>query len=320
MIKHMVALGFAVFISIFSILSDVVSAAEVKLTVNGSNHSWHAGLNHLVVDGKDRTFILDIPKALQPNPALVLVFHGYYDSAESVRKYSGLPAAAEKNGFFAVYPEGTLDHENNHYFNVGYEDNTPEERQVNDIKFIHELVTILIRDLRIDPNAVFATGMSNGADMSYLLACQTNPIVSAIAPVAGTMMTAWQCHPNKRVSVMEIHGTQDDTTPWAGDPDNRDGQGSYLGTMGVMDFWVKSLGLENTTVKQKGIVKVNKKRSGSLVVHQWSTTKDTAEVILYEVQGGKHDWPLSFGQEGVPTAEVIWSFLSKHRSISHREK
>ena len=299
----------------FWLLFFAIITTENNATASDSSEDiqWHAGLNRLTVDGRDRTFILDLPKITKQGAPLVLVFHGYYDTAESVRKYAGFTSLVNQYGFVAVYPQGTLDHEGSAFFNVGYEDNTLQEREVDDVKFIRVLVAALVKDLKLDARSVFATGMSNGADMSYLLACQSKPLVNSIAPVAGTMMISWHCDPHQRVSVMEIHGTDDDTTPWIGDLENHDGEGAYLGTQDVMDFWVRNLALEKNENKELGIARVKKNRTATVRLHRWSTAVDATEVSLYELQGGKHDWPLDVGEAQGSTAEVIWRFFESHR-------
>lgn len=300
------------FIFAFIAVGNISIASESVVRINEGSR-WHSGINHLEVDGRDRTFILDLPKNLGPGSPLVLVFHGYYDTAESVRRYAGFAPLVDQHNFVAVYPQGTLDHEGSAFFNVGYEDNTPEEREVDDVKFVRILVAILVRDLKLDARSVFATGMSNGADMSYLLACQSQSFVNAIASVAGTMMASWHCNKHQRISVMEIHGTDDDTTPWAGDLKNQGGEGVYLGTQGVMDFWIKTLSLESTETKVLGTARIKKNRTATVRLHRWSTSTDTSEVLLYELQGGKHDWPMDVGELQASTAEVIWRFFESHR-------
>jgi polyhydroxybutyrate depolymerase len=56
----------------------------------------------------------------------------------------------------------------------------------------------------VGTDRIFVTGMSNGAMMSYGLACATD-VFAAVAPVAGTML-ADCAHPSP-VSVFHLHGT-----------------------------------------------------------------------------------------------------------------
>jgi poly(3-hydroxybutyrate) depolymerase len=98
----------------------------------------------------------------------------------------------------------------------------------------------LVADLKLDPQAVFVSGHSNGADLCYYLAIQPDTFVRAIAPMAGTMMVSWgKDFPKlKRISVMETHGTADDTTLYAGDM-NDDYYGPYYGTETVVGDWAQ---------------------------------------------------------------------------------
>ena len=52
---------------------------------------------------------------------------------------------------------------------------------VDDIGYIHALIEYLQASLQVSATNVFSMGMSNGGDMSYMLACQSD-VVKAIAP------------------------------------------------------------------------------------------------------------------------------------------
>jgi len=56
----------------------------------------------------------------------------------------------------------------------------------------------MIRDYNIDPKRVYVTGISNGAIMSYRLACELSSKITAIAPVDGNipnLLFKNACHP-----------------------------------------------------------------------------------------------------------------------------
>lgn len=59
--------------------------------------------------------------------------------------------------------------------------------KVNDVAFISALLDKLESKYKINIDRVYATGMSNGAIMSYRLACELPDRFAAIAPVAGTL-------------------------------------------------------------------------------------------------------------------------------------
>ncbi len=282
-------------------------SAEGKL-VRKTHAPWKSGVHHLVLGGIDRTFILDMPRVVRPGAPLVMVFHGFTGSAKGVRELAGFAPLVEKYGFVAVYPQGTTDSKGRAFFNVGYEFHW--DQKVDDAEFARGLAARLVRDLGLDERAVFATGFSNGGDMSFFLGAQKNPFVRAIAPVAGTMMESWarDFRPSARISVLAVNATHDRTTLWDGDMKNRDGWGAYLGTEAVLDLWVKGLGLTNVN-------RVAPNQSTQLT--RWSSVGANTEVKSYALGVGGHEWPRHLGEEAHPTAEVIWRFFDDHRPKAH---
>jgi polyhydroxybutyrate depolymerase len=182
----------------------------------------------------------------------VLAYHGYTDSAEGVRTALGLTAVAQREGFVVAYPQGTLDNGGKTFHQVSYAFH--RDRKVDDVKFARVLVDRLVRGLRLNRRAVYATGISNGGDMCFYLACRPRPFVRAIAPIVGCMMAAWSDRfaSRPRISVLAVNGTDDQTTLWSGDMANRDGWGSYLGTEDVMRHCVDALRLERSEVGDAG--------------------------------------------------------------------
>ena len=271
---------------------------------------WASGAHSLIVNGQRREFLLDVPLDLKAEAALLLCFHGYTGSAKGFRSDAGFTELSNKHGFVVAYPQGTVDSRGNTFFNVGYEFHA--ESNVSDVDFARKLTTRLVEDLKLDPNAVFSTGMSNGGDMSFFLGSRPNPFVRSIAPVAGTMMLKGHDGfvPQKRLSVMEVHGTKDGITLWKGDLENNDGWGAYYGIEQVIGLWTEGLALERKTSEPRSGIRSDEKQ---IVRHRWSTATDDTEVIFYEIIGGKHTWPDDLGRTGVSLAEEIWQFFKRHR-------
>ena len=120
------------------------------------------------------------------------------------------------------------------------------DRKVDDVSFTRQLAARLVTDLQLDAHGVFATSMSNGGDLCDLMACQLEPLIMAIAPVAGTMMSAWDKSPVGKtcVPIFAVNGTADTVTRWKADPTNQDGWGEYLGVNDVIGTWIRGLRLE----------------------------------------------------------------------------
>ena len=90
----------------------------------------------------------------------------------------------------------------------------------NDIDFISSLLDSLSLEYNIDSDRVYSTGMSNGAYMSYRLACELSDKIAAIAPVAGSyvsyMLNTLQSY--YATPVLHIHGVADSNTIYYGKP------------------------------------------------------------------------------------------------------
>ncbi len=274
--------------------------------------TWKSGTHTLSVDRRERKFILEVPTDLRTGAPLVMVFHGTGSSAANAQRDCGFSSLVETHGFVAVYPEGTCDTNPDKVPQFQVEYAFQRDSMVDDVDFARKLSQRLVEDLKLDARSVFATGMSNGGDMCYWLACQPEPFVNAIAPVAGTMMVSWGqgLRPRGRTSVLAVHSREDEVTLWDGDLNNRDGWGAYYGTEAVLDLWVKGLALEpvTTTAPAKGL-----QPRKDMLLWEWRTKKDNTEVRLYEFQALGHTWPPHLGDSDVSTAEEIWRFFDAHR-------
>ena len=61
------------------------------------------------------------------------------------------------------------------------------------------------------------------------MACEAPETFRAVAPISGMIMQDImdECSPESEVSILEIHGTEDNVTYFDGDPNNIDGWGAY---------------------------------------------------------------------------------------------
>ena len=168
--------------------------------------------------GMEREYILYRPAGLRENAPLVLVLHGY--GGRAMKSGAGMNRIADREGFAVCYPQGAVDGRGKTCWNVGY----PFQKglKTDDVDFLMKLATRLCRDNGFDRRNIFLTGMSNGGEMCYLMAYTHPEFFNAIAPIAGLTME-WMRKELKAkgpVPMMEVHGTQDHTSEWKGDPDN----------------------------------------------------------------------------------------------------
>ena len=266
-------------------------------------------------EGLERSFLIYVPKNIKENAPLVVAIHGYTSSAKTLMGYSGINQIADKEGFLVAYPQGTKDSRDNNFFNVGYEFHS--DSKVNDVNFIREIVLNLTKDYKLNSKRVFATGMSNGGDMSYLLACTSSDLFTAVAPVAGVMMkdTLENCNPEKKIPIFEIHGTKDSISKFEGDMNNEDKWGAYYDLPSTIEFWVNKHALnEKETIQLKN---KNTEDGTTITFERYWSDESQREVWFYIVNDGNHTWPGMTGlfsrtaNQDINSAEEIWKFFSK---------
>jgi polyhydroxybutyrate depolymerase len=132
---------------------------------------------------------------------------------------TGLNELSERKGFLAVYPQGTgPEFENGTVagaWNAGVCCGAAMEENVDDVAFFSELLDRLLADFHVDTRRVYATGISNGSQMSFRLACDLAGRIAAIAPT-GAPGAHTACAPARPVPVMYFHGTADPCAPYEG--------------------------------------------------------------------------------------------------------
>ena len=279
----------------------------------------------VIHEGVEREYIIHVPENLNQDSPIVFVIHGYTGSAEGIAAYTGMNSIAEREGFIAVYPQGTIDSNGNTFFNVGYEFN--DDSPINDVSFIRELVRSISQEFNLKRKKAFATGMSNGGDMSYLLACTSSDLFKAVAPVAGVLMKGLKdsCELNSPVPIFEIHGTADKISLFEGDLNNEGGWGAYYDLPSTIDFFAERYQLTNKSVKQ-----MTSKESGAdydiFFERHWSDDLEE-EVWMYRIEDGRHVWPgiklnwwnnplawfyFGSGNEDINASEEVWAFFKKY--------
>lgn len=276
----------------------------------------------LEVDGRRRSYRLHVPDGVTPEGPvpLVLVFHGGGSTALVMERESGFSALADREGFIAVYPEGV-----GRSWNDGRgEGSTPAVRQgIDDVQFVRRLIDVLVAEYQGDRGRVYATGISNGAILSHLLAIRLADRIVAIAPVAGGLADplAQAFHPSRPVSVLALQGTDDPLVPYSGGTVGRTGGGSIVSTDAMLGLWrrynaTEEIGRETSLADRVPL-------DGCRVqVRVWTGGTEGSEVALYRLEGAGHTWPggtqylprRAIGRvcRDVDGAEVIWEFFRRH--------
>lgn len=300
--KQRETLYFAIFILFLSFVLDSCKEPKRPSEIESGT------IKH---DGLSRTYLYYAPADLPEEAPLVVVLHGFTSSAETIMKYSEMNALAKENKFAVVYPQGTVDADSNTFWNVGYDFHSGVT--TDDVDYVVELVKYLQEKYTLSVKNTFLTGMSNGGEMCYLLACKHPEVFSATAPVAGMMLQPFfaDCKSDTPIPVFAIFGTKDNVTNFNGDPNNEDGWGAYPGIPFTINYWAEAINY--TSIQKDTLPDLNKIDSSFVVRETYLNDQNGNEVLFYQVINGKHDWPGAWGNMDMHASKAIWEFFEKYK-------
>ena len=254
-------------------------------------------------NGITREYILYVPEIYSDNVSvpLLLNFHGGGGTATGQMYVADMRPIADTANFILVYQQGLeLDSGGSTHWNsmLGSDSN---KSSVDDFGFIAALIGDLLLTYNIDSTRLYATGFSNGADMSFTLGCYLQNKIAAVAPVSGLMLN----NPNSNCSlsiptgVMIVHGTSDSSRPIGGI------EGYYASINETIEFWASQNGmLLNPSV-------TNYTSDGlTIELRSYPDQENTIYMEYYKVINGNHIW-LDIEINGMSTNQVIWNFLSR---------
>lgn len=257
----------------------------------------------------NREYIYFAPNNLPENAPLVVVLHGFTSSAKTIMDYSKMNDLATENNFAVVYPQGTKDNKGKTFWNVGYSFHKGIE--TDDVDYIVQLVAHLQKKHKLSAENTFLTGMSNGGEMCYLMACKHPEVFAATAPVAGTIfIESFESCTANPIPIFAIFGTNDAVTNYNGDLDNKDGWGPYQSIPYTVNYWTKAM--EYTSVETDTLPDINKQDSSFIISTQYLNKEKELEFLFYKVINGGHDWPGSSGNKDIDTSKEIWRFFKKY--------
>ena len=168
--------------------------------------------------GRTRRYLLHLPpraeKALKM--PLLVVLHGGGGNGEQIAASTGFSALADRHGFAVAYPDGTGPLRGRLLtWNSGGIPVYASDEKVDDVGFLRAVVASAKTRVAIDPECIYATGISNGAMMCHRLAREAPDLFAAIAPVSGAMnFTAVDS--TVPIAVLIIHGTEDEHVRYEG--------------------------------------------------------------------------------------------------------
>ncbi len=319
----------------------LVGAAALAVSLASSpgveEHTMHFA-------GRERIYLVYLPPkarrlAEQPRESrrveklpLVLVFHGGGSTARQILRFSGFAELAEREGFLVVCPQGI-----NKHWNDGRKSEVfaEQDRRIDDVAWIRALLQKLRQDYPMDPQRIYAVGISNGGFFCQRLAVELSDQLAAVASLTATLPEPLQdAVPRAPISVMFINGTQDPLVPYEGGevtirsllgPLGRSlplrSRGRVLSTDQAVRFWLRHNGIqaqgETTPLPDRA------RDQCRAELHRYRGGRQGTEVVLVKVIGGGHCWPgrrqylpverIGRACQDFSATELIWKFFTRCR-------
>ena len=271
----------------------------------------------ITIDGRVRTYVVNLPPNYYEAAdfSLVLGLHGGGGSGEQFETSSKLSEKANASRFIVVYPDGVEGSGllRARTWNAGGCCDDAVANNINDVKFISELVDKLISEYKINPRKVYVTGHSNGGMLSYRLACELSHKIAAIAPNATTMVVSQPCSPGRPVPILHMHSALDQNVPYRG------GVGSGVSKHynppidSVLNVWQS----KNQCVQAANVIVDN----SNYKLTKWFDCRNNVSVHYYLTKDGGHSWP--GGVAGsiigdtpstvINANDLLWQFFQQHQ-------
>jgi len=169
----------------------------------------------------------------------VVLLHGYGASGSLQAGYLNLLTATGTENFLLAYPDGTLNGNNQRFWNATNACCNFERTDVDDVAYIDAVIDDMRAQYNVDARRIFIFGHSNGGFMAHRYACERADRIAGIMSLAGA---AWsdpaRCTPSRPVAVLQVHGTMDSTIRYNGGSTVVGLGGSYPSAQDSVAQWV----------------------------------------------------------------------------------
>lgn len=262
----------------------------------------------IVSSGQQRQYVLYVPRSYDrttPTP-LVISLHGGGTWGAAQRDLSRWNEVADEHGFIVVYPSGTD-------FPRMWHAVRPGAALTADVRFISELIDTLGSAYNIDPERVYADGMSNGGGMAFVLSCTLSDRIAAVGLIASAQFLPWSwCRDERAVPMIAFHGTDDRLAPYHGGH-------SWVSPDRFAD--IARLAANWAQRNRCGPDPVESVVAADVTRLEYTACANDAAVVLYTVIGGGHTWPggmqlpewlAGSTSYSISATREMWAFFREH--------
>jgi polyhydroxybutyrate depolymerase len=273
------------------------------------------------VGGEERWFLLSTPTLPEDHAPIPLVvdLHGLIEGADIHALMTHLGQLGQQEGFAVAFPQGSG--QPVHWDIAAGAENA-------DLAMVDAMVDQIGRERCIDESRTYAAGLSNGAMMASLLACERDDRFAAIGAVDGLTVTD-VCAAERPVPVVSFHGTADPILRFnggVGDLKPLLGTGTATSTT-TTEYDLDGPGYPAAAAAwaaRNGCEDHTDTTIGTEVIRRVYDCPAGADVEFYIVTGGGHSWPGSEFSRSVESvvghttfevvaSDVLWQFFRRFR-------
>lgn len=233
----------------------------------------------LVIGTDVRPASVDIPNDYDPSVTypLLMLLHGAGADGRTQAGYFLLFPFVDEKQFVLIYPDAKANDEGRRAW---------DSTGTDDVEYLSALIEEAKQTYNIDPKRVYLMGHSSGGFMSLSMACAASELFTALVSLAGgAVEDPNDCQPaTEQVSVLVVHGTNDDTVPYEGVP------GVYAGAVEIVDRFATAGGCDTGSPTNEGAVDLVPALDGAETDRvAYSTGCDEGiDVGLWTINDGPH--------------------------------
>jgi polyhydroxybutyrate depolymerase len=274
----------------------------------------------IVSSGVTRRYLLYVPKTYDRSrlTPLVITMHGGGSWPAAAMYISRWNEVAEQHGFIVVYPAGSSAFWGG--FSPGPHVWPMGPRSLGgEVRFISDLIDKLEAEYNIDPNRIYADGMSNGGGMALALSCRLSDRIAAVGAVASGRKLSWdRCGDSRPVPMVAFHGTADLRAPYRG---GRSSAPSDPVMFPDIRDWTAHVARRNQCKGDPSDTRI----TANVRRLAYTNCAENADVVLYSVEGGGHTWPgwqvpqvvapewlVGRATREINATRVMWEFFVQH--------
>ncbi|MCB9743659.1 MAG: hypothetical protein H6741_33750 [Alphaproteobacteria bacterium] len=236
--------------------------------------------------GGARPVTLVMPPAPRADEALplLLLLGGYSWQSWELDAWMGLSEVVAEQRFLLALPTATLDRRRRPFWAATDTCCDWYGAGVDDAAYLREVLATLQAEHPVDPRRIAIVGHSNGAFMGFRMACEPDSPLSALVSVAGSSwMDPARCQATHPISLLQVHGTEDEIMPWGGDHEAPP-------VPEVLERWAARAGCSPGSLTELGdpVELMADERPNETHVSRYQACDPGLDVALWRVDGADH--------------------------------